>query len=185
MKRQPLCTPRSLMAFVIGLKTQWRFMTWNHHRFVEAVRPADRAYIECALENSRFKNNTLIIFAADHGESKVDAIEHFRNSVYTRKASASRLSSLTFNDQLDVPKNVLDTKHFVSGVDLVPTVLDYAGIDVPDGVQGLSLKPLVELAHRNVTRLKSTQVKRMQRQPRKKFRGVNLSTSNPTTGHEQ
>ena len=43
-----------------------------------------------------------------------------------------------------MPKDLRDETHFVSGVDLFPTVCDYAGIDIVDGVQGLSLKPLVE-----------------------------------------
>ncbi len=126
---------------------QWRFMTWNHHRFVEA---ADQqiGLILNALENSRFKNNTLIIFAADHGESSGCHRAFQKFSLYEESIRVPFIIA-DLNDQLDVPKNVLDTKHFVSGVDLVPTVLDYAGIDVPDGVQGLSLKPLIERSRQN------------------------------------
>jgi len=47
-------------------------------------------------------------------------------------------------DGLDVPKGVYDETHFVSGVDLVPTVCDYAGIEPPKDVRGLSVRPLVE-----------------------------------------
>jgi arylsulfatase A-like enzyme len=126
---------------------QWRFLTWNHHRFVEA---ADQqiGLILNALENSRFKNNTLIIFTADHGESSGCHRSFQKFSLYEESIRVPFIIA-DLNDQLNIPKNVLDTEHFVSGVDLVPTVLDYAGIEVPEGVQGLSLKPLIEMGCRN------------------------------------
>ena len=34
--------------------------------------------------------------------------------------------------------------HFVSGVDILPTVCDYANVDPPDTCQGDTLRPLVE-----------------------------------------
>ena len=43
-----------------------------------------------------------------------------------------------------VAKVRFDEAHFVSGVDLFPTVCDYAGIDVPERVQGMSVRPIVE-----------------------------------------
>ena len=33
-------------------------------------------------------------------------------------------------------KGTFDAIHYISGVDLMPTILDYAGSDEPDGVQG-------------------------------------------------
>lgn len=130
-------------------ETQWRYLAWNHHRFVEA---ADQqiGLILNALEKSRFHDNTLIIFSADHGESKGRHRAFQKFSLYEESIRVPFIIA-TLNDRMEVPKDVLDTEHFVSGVDLVPTVLDYAGIEVPGGVQGLSLKPLVELVHRNVT----------------------------------
>jgi arylsulfatase A-like enzyme len=50
----------------------------------------------------------------------------------------------TLGSELQVPKGVFDETHFVSGVDLVPTVCDYAGIEPPEDVRGMSLRPLVE-----------------------------------------
>ena len=47
-------------------------------------------------------------------------------------------------DGIPIQKDTFDETHFVSGVDLLPTVCDYAGIDVPNGVQGRSLRSLAE-----------------------------------------
>ena len=42
------------------------------------------------------------------------------------------------------PEGVEDTEHLISGLDFFPTFCDYAGIDSPLGLKGLSLKPLLE-----------------------------------------
>ena len=47
-------------------------------------------------------------------------------------------------EDIPIEKDRFDETHFVSGVDLFPTVCDYAGIDVPDGVQGSSVRPFAE-----------------------------------------
>ena len=38
----------------------------------------------------------------------------------------------------------VDNQHLVSGLDVMPTLLDYAGIAAPASLQGKSLRPLVE-----------------------------------------
>ena len=37
----------------------------------------------------------------------------------------------------------VDAKHFISGIDYLPTVLDAMGVDLPDGVNGQSLLPVL------------------------------------------
>ena len=37
----------------------------------------------------------------------------------------------------------VDTEHFISGVDYLPTVLDAIGVDIPDGVNGKSRLPVL------------------------------------------
>jgi arylsulfatase A-like enzyme len=43
-----------------------------------------------------------------------------------------------------VPEGVVDETHLVSGLDFFPTLCDYAGIEAPKGLKGLSLRPLLE-----------------------------------------
>ena len=42
---------------------------------------------------------------------------------------------------ISVEKERFDDTHFVSSVDLFPTVCDYAGVDTPEECQGMSLRP--------------------------------------------
>ena len=43
-----------------------------------------------------------------------------------------------------LPQDVRDDHTLVTGVDLVPTMCDFAGIDPPPRARGLSLRPLLE-----------------------------------------
>ena len=43
-----------------------------------------------------------------------------------------------------VPSGLIDDTHLVSGLDFFPTLCDYAEIDPPKDLKGLSLRPLLE-----------------------------------------
>jgi arylsulfatase A-like enzyme len=43
-----------------------------------------------------------------------------------------------------VTPQYIDQKHLVSGLDIVPTLCDYAGINCPDSMRGVSLRPVIE-----------------------------------------
>ena len=121
---------------------QWRFMIWNHHRFTEAA-DQQMGIILNALEGSRFRDSTLIIFMGDHGEAYGHHRTFQKFALYEESIRVPTIVA-SLGDHLDVPQEVFDREHFISGADLLPTVLDYAGVDTPDGVQGESIRPLIE-----------------------------------------
>ena len=139
---QPLIHHRILNGIRDWTKLQWRFMIWNHHRFTEA---ADQqiGLILNALESSRFRDNTLILFMGDHGEAYGHHRTFQKFALYEESIRVPTIVA-SLGDELDVPSEVFDRTHFVSGVDLLPTVLDYADVETPENVQGTSLKPLIE-----------------------------------------
>ena len=124
---------------------QWRFMAWNHNRFVEAADDHIGLVLN-ALSNSSFSDNTIIIFSVDHGEANGRHESFQKFSLYEESIRVPFIIA-SLGNQLAIPKDVIDNKHFISGVDLMPTVLDYAGIGFPENVQGQSIKPLVENAN--------------------------------------
>ena len=121
---------------------QWRTFIWHHHRFVEKV-DGEIGLILTALEQSGLADNTAIIFSVDHGEAFGQHQMFQKFSLYEASIRVPFIvSSLGHN--LNIPKGAFDHKHFVSGVDLLPTVCDYAGIDPPEHTRGISVRPLVE-----------------------------------------
>lgn len=121
---------------------QWRALIWNHHRFVEKV-DAEIGLVLQAVEKSGFRDNTLIIFSVDHGEASGQHQMFQKFSLYEASIRVPFIVA-SLGSELNIPKDASDETHFVSGVDLLPTVCDYTGITTPSGVQGVSVRPLVE-----------------------------------------
>ena len=119
----------------------WRMHRYNYHRFTEMVDAQIDQLLD-ALEQSNFRDDTLIIFAADHGEGmgrhRTVAKSTFYDEVCHVPFVVATLGSLKLR------KDVKDSKHLVSGVDLGRTVCDYAGADGSVLLHGRSLRPLVE-----------------------------------------
>ena len=120
----------------------WRYLKWNYYRFIEKVDAEIGRVLALLRETSRH-HNTLIIFSADHGEA---CGSHQMFQKFTLYEESVRVPFIVacLGEGIPVEKDRFDETHFISGVDLFPTVCDYAGIDVPEGVQGLSACSLAE-----------------------------------------
>lgn len=104
------------------------------------VKRLDEAFgrVLDALKSMGIADNTVVIFTADHGN-------HFktRNGEYKRSCHESSVHvpmAITGGAFTDGGR----VEQLVSLVDLPPTLLDIAGISVPDAMQGHSFLPLVQ-----------------------------------------
>ncbi len=120
----------------------WRYLRWNYYRFIEKV-DAEIGRVLAVLRATGLHENTLIIFSADHGEA---CGSHQMFQKFTLYEESVRVPFIVacLSDSIAVEKNQMNETHFVSGVDLFPTVCDYADVDVPEQVQGMSVRPIVE-----------------------------------------
>ena len=118
---------------------QWRYYTWIYYRMVEML-DANVGRILAAVEQSGQSDNTLIVFTADHGESLG---HHSRTTKGTPYEESSKVP-LIFVLPGQVQENVQDRTHLASGLDLMPTFCDYAGIEPPPHQRGFSLRPVLE-----------------------------------------
>ncbi|MCJ8330542.1 MAG: sulfatase-like hydrolase/transferase [Lentisphaeria bacterium] len=91
-----------------------------------------------ALKSLKLLDNTIILFTTDHGC-------HFktRNSEYKRSCheSSTRLPTMIHGPGFMAGGEI---NELVSLIDFPPTLLDSAGIDVPDYMQGRSILPLAQ-----------------------------------------
>lgn len=117
----------------------WRQLRWAYFRLVEKV-DAEIGRILAALEARGLADRTVVVFSSDHGDG--------------HGAHQWNQKSALFEEVVRVPlvirapggqRGVVDRTHLVSnGLDLLPTLCDYAGVEIPDGLSGRSLRPLVE-----------------------------------------
>ena len=90
-----------------------------------------------AVEESGVADNTVIVFATDHGDS-MGSHKHFEK--------AGTMYEEVFRIPLIVKlpgARAQRSDRFVRLMDLMPTILELAGIDPPDGVDAVSLLPLL------------------------------------------
>jgi choline-sulfatase len=115
----------------------WRFYMYCYYRHVE-MADAELDRIFSAFENSRFRDNTIFIFASDHGEG----LAHHYHFGKQSPMDPSLMAPLVIIDP--AVKSRRDAAHVVSSIDLTATICDYAGVDPLPGRRGLSLRPLIE-----------------------------------------
>ena len=117
-------------------KEEWRFYAYSYFRLVEMV-DEEVGRIYRAYLNSPQRDHTLFIFASDHGQANGEHGKLTKN--------------LPYEHSFNVPLAVVDPKaspgydrhHLVSGLDVAPTICDYAGVESMPSNNGKSLKPLV------------------------------------------
>jgi choline-sulfatase len=119
---------------------RWRLHRWAYCRLTEMV-DAHIGKVLDALRASGLESDTLVVFTSDHGDlDAAHRLEH-KSILYEE---AARVPLLISWPGVVSPRRV-DTEHLISvGLDLIPTLCDFAGIEPPAGLLGSSLRPLAE-----------------------------------------
>lgn len=120
-------------------KKLYQYYIWSYYRYIEKVDGLIGQILD-ALENSPFKDNTLVILASDHGDGHLRHKMVFKSFLYDEAARVPFIMSWPGR----IKEMVIDREHLVSGVDFAPTLCDYAGIAPPPKMRGYSLRPLAE-----------------------------------------
>lgn len=118
---------------------QWRAYLNQYYRYTEQV-DREIGRILAALRKRGLEKDTLIIFTSDHGEGV--AAHHWivKLMLYQEPVTVP----LVVSWKGVTPAGVADATHLVSGLDVLPTMCDYAGIPMRSDFGGMGLRPLVE-----------------------------------------
>ncbi len=90
------------------------------------------------LDELDLRDNTLIVFTADHGDMLGDHHLYFKGVAYPQSASVPLI--VNWPGRARAGKVV---EGIVQEIDIMPTILDLVGLDPPAGVQGRSQAKLV------------------------------------------
>lgn len=118
--------------------TQWRNYTYDYYRMVEDIDEHVGRIMDAVRERS---DDTVVVFTADHGEGLG---RHRRVQKWHPYQSCLQVPFVVWNPKR-IKAGVLDTEHMVSGVDMMPTLCAYAGIDPPPHQRGRNLRPILDL----------------------------------------
>jgi len=121
-------------------ENDWRMHRWAYCRLTEFVDKEIQEILN-ALKESGQENNTLLIFSSDHGDMNAAHRMEHKTALYEETTNIPFIAMWKGHIQ----KGKVDSTHLVSnGLDLLPTVCDYAGIKGVADLEGKSLRPLFE-----------------------------------------
>ncbi len=118
---------------------EWRLHRWAYCQLTERVDRQIGIVLD-ALSEAGLGDDTVVVFTSDHGDMDgAHRIEH-KSMTYEE---AARVPLMIRWPGLTKPGHV-DNQHLISnGLDILPTLCDFAGAKPPDGLKGRSLKPLL------------------------------------------
>jgi arylsulfatase A-like enzyme len=118
----------------------WRRYRHAYYRLCEKVDAEIGRLIE-ALRGKGLEDDTLVVFSSDHGDGLG---AHRWNQKWTLYDESVRVPFIVSWRGVTRP-GIVDTDHVVSaGIDVLPTLCDFTGIEPPDGLPGRSLRALAE-----------------------------------------
>lgn len=110
----------------------------SYYRLITGIDDAIKRIVD-DLKRKGLEKNTVIIFSSDNGYSLGD---HGLEGKWFGQDVSLKSVTIVYDGRK------LQDKHsnhdMVLNVDIAPTILDYAGIKIPENIQGKSLIPLVE-----------------------------------------
>jgi arylsulfatase A-like enzyme len=119
---------------------EWRINRWIYGRLTEQVDGHIGRILE-ALKESGQEEETVILFTSDHGN--MDASHRLASKGLFYEESVRVPFLIKYKGR--TPAGRVDDQHLVStGLDILPTLCDYAGAVVPETLLGRSLRPIAE-----------------------------------------
>ncbi len=134
----PLSIPSRSSMFPVAEfnDTKWRQYAWAYYRMIEKT-DNEIGKILSVLNDSGLDKNTVIVFLADHGDCQG---AHRWNQKTVFFEEASKVPFIISNPGLKSSK----CDYLVqTGIDLMPTLCELAGISLKNPLPGKSLKKLV------------------------------------------
>jgi arylsulfatase A-like enzyme len=116
----------------------WRFYRYGYFRLIEKV-DQQIGQILSSLRTLNLEENTIVVFTSDHGEM---AGSHELSNKMVLYEESIKVPFIIKTPQAQKPGRIND--NLVStGLDLLPTLCDFANIPAPDGLPGKSLAPFL------------------------------------------
>ena len=119
---------------------KWRQYRWAYYRMVELVDRRIGQVLE-ALRRTGQEENTVVCFVSDHGDGTG---AHHWNQKQVLYEETTRVPFIIAHKGQGRPAAVERTQLVSTGLDLLPTLCDYAGVSVPTGCRGHSLRGIVQ-----------------------------------------
>lgn len=120
-------------------KEDWQAYLYHYYRFTEMVDQEIGKILE-ALRANGLEENTIIVLTSEHGDGGGAHRWAAKLSLYEEAATVPFIIRWKGH----IPEGVIDRVQLISGMDLTPTLCDYAGVENPPAFTGQSIRPVLE-----------------------------------------
>ena len=118
----------------------WRIHRWTYVKLTERV-DAQIGKVLQSVKDAGLEDDTVIMFVSDHGDMGATHRMEHKTILYEQSCNVPFM----IQDPDAKHKNIVDKTHMVStGLDILPTICDYAGVEPPKDIKGQSLKPIIQ-----------------------------------------
>ncbi|MFQ3587974.1 MAG: sulfatase-like hydrolase/transferase [Fimbriimonadaceae bacterium] len=116
----------------------WRLHRWAYARLTERV-DAQLGVVLDAIAETGLDRSTVVVFTSDHGElDAAHKMEH-KDCLYEEASHVPMIVRLPGQTSPGTADPIVG-----NGLDLLPTLCDFAGAEVPEGLEGRSIRPILE-----------------------------------------
>lgn len=114
---------------------QWRQFCWLYNRLIEEIDYNITPIMDELLSTGQL-NNTIVVFLADHGEMASSHLREHKNEPFEEDQKVPFIIAGP-----EISKGIIDRDNIINtGIDFLPTICELAGVRVPKGLPGISLK---------------------------------------------
>ena len=109
-------------------KEDWRNYRYTYYQLVEKV-DAEIGKIIDAIDDLGLRENTIIIFTSDHGDGNASHGWNQKTALFQESINVPFIINYK---GIKSSEEKINTSLISSGLDLYPTILDFAGIEIPN-----------------------------------------------------
>lgn len=126
-----------------GRKENWKDISFQRyiHEYYLFTEKSDQLIgkVMEALQRNGFEKSTIVIFTSDHGEMLGAHHIVMKTVPYEEAITVPFIMAGP-----GIPTHVVDSTHFVSGLDMLPTICGFAGIKIPSETRGLNINNIIK-----------------------------------------
>jgi len=126
--------------------TKWRQYRWAYYRMIEKVDHEIGRILD-ELKRTGLDKRTVIVFLSDHGDSQGAHQFNQKTNFFEEVVNVPFVIALPGQLKAEISDRLIQT-----GIDLIPTLCDYAGIPVPSELPGFSAGKLAAEKENNSSR---------------------------------
>lgn len=119
----------------------WKNYLYTYYRLVERVDSHIGELIK-TLKNNNLYDNSVIIFTSDHGDGVAAHKWNQKRALFEESIQVPLIIKPSKGDKATVNRDLSSLVNI--GIDLYPTICDYANAPIPPELNGISLKRIIE-----------------------------------------